>query len=210
MNEILVKNILAYDKSAFSFDQKIAILPNYNDLYDFFSLLLAKNSKLLDLGCGPANISRYLYDKNKSLKITCLDLSKEMLKIAQKYIPNAIFVCDNAINFDLNEKFNAVLSGFVMPYLTSEEVILHIENINAHLEKNGFLYMSFMNGEKITQETPSFNKDVTLTVHYHNQNKIEKILREKGFEILKKENLEYIESDGSITIDVVFICKKIN
>lgn len=214
---MLQNNLDAYNESAESFDKKIASLANYNEAYNVLASCLKPGDDVLDTACGPGNISRFLDKKVPELKFTMMDLSQEMLKISKKYLPNAEILCGDICSFSLGKKFDAVVNGFGLPYLSPEEACRHFEAVYNHLKPGGIYYLSFMNvNEKnhpdenfYTQtEHPSFNPVSTITVTYYSQNVIEKQLKAKGFSMLRKWNLDYKEPDGSITTDVVLILKK--
>lgn len=108
----------------------------YNHIYDFLLEYLDENSEILDLACGPANISSYL--KNKiDCKITGMDLSGEMLKIAQQNIPDGIFIKQSIIDFKLSEKFKLIVNGFGLPYLNIDQIIKSMQNSYNCLKSNG-------------------------------------------------------------------------
>lgn len=63
MNKDQLNTIDAYDKSADQFVASIAKLPNYNHTYDFLIERLNSGDTILDLACGPAQISKYITNK---------------------------------------------------------------------------------------------------------------------------------------------------
>lgn len=212
---MITENINAYDKSAKAFDEKIGTLSNYDEAYDFLLTHLETNDEVLDLACGPGNIGRYLVNKIPSLSITGIDLAPAMLEVAKQNVPSGNFICSNITDFIIPtsttdksaKQYDVVINGFGLPYLSGEEVVKSFKQSAMHLKKGGIFYISFMEGDKVQKEHPSFNPEITLTVTYHPQKKIESILEDTGFSIIKKYNLDYKESDGSITTDVVLICK---
>lgn len=210
-------NLKAYDVSASSFDKKIGSLSNYDEAYNFFASFLKKGDKILDSACGPGNISRYLNNVVSDLDLTLMDLSSNMLEIASSYLPNARILQSNICDFELNEKFDAIINGFGLPYLFPDETEQHFKTVYNHLKAGGIYYVSFMdvNAERypgkenyVQEEHPSFNPDVTIRVNYHSQDSIVKKLTSLGFELLKKWNLDYKEPDGSITTDVVLVFRR--
>lgn len=209
------ENIDGYDKSAKAFADKIGSLSNYNEAYDNFLQYINDGDSVLDLACGPANISRYLLDKKPNLKITGIDLAPKMLELARQKIPSGNFILSDITDFfipddiDNNsskpQKFDAAINGFGLPYLNEAEITQSFTQTAHHLKKGGVFYVSFMNGDKVQKEHPSFNTEITLTVTYHPQKKIEAMLEKIGFTILNRYNLDYKEADGSSTTDVVLI-----
>lgn len=213
---MLKNNLDAYNDSAVSFDAKIGKLTNYDEAYTYFASFLKKGNSVLDTACGPANISRFISKLVSDLDFTLMDLSEEMLKVAKNYLPDAKILCNDICEFDLQKQFDGIINGFGLPYLCEEDALKHFKTVYSHLKENGVYYLSFMNvNEKhkgkssYTQdEHPSFNPNALITVTYHSQELIEEKLKKIGFQLLKKWNLDYKESDGSITTDVVLILKK--
>jgi ubiquinone/menaquinone biosynthesis C-methylase UbiE len=204
MDHNQIDTIKSYDNSANEFMQKIGKLNNYDDTYDFITSLLKENDNVLDLAYGPAQISEYI--KNKiDVNITGVDLSKEMIEIAKENIPNGIFICDSIINFKNNMEYNLIIIGFGIPYLNIEQVKECIKNNLVMLKDNGYIYVSFMNGNKHGFEKTSFGGKNKFYIYYHEQNEIINILENNGIEIIKKYELDYNEIDGKITKDIVLI-----
>jgi trans-aconitate methyltransferase len=60
-----------WEKVADLYDEKFMDFELYNESYDFFCKLIQdEQPKILDIGCGPGNISRYLQNKLPKSKIT--------------------------------------------------------------------------------------------------------------------------------------------
>jgi ubiquinone/menaquinone biosynthesis C-methylase UbiE len=199
--------IHAYNKSAGQFTDTIAKLANYDHTYDFISSMLPENAHVLDLACGPANISSYLL-KKKILDITGYDLSEGMLEIARKSIPNGNFVMHSIINFHVDKQFDLVLLGFGLPYLNSMQAESCIRHCYEALKPGGLFYLSFMDGDKEGFESTSFNPGDKFYIFYHHTEAISNLLKDSGFNIIKSWLLDYRESNGSITTDAVLVCQK--
>jgi len=115
-----LQTIETFNASAARYERSIAQLLNYNHTYDFLIDELCDDQRVLDLACGPANISRYLL-KKKKLHITGIDLSDEMLSIARKNIPDGTFLKQSILDFDISGKADLVLNGFGLPYLNMDQ-----------------------------------------------------------------------------------------
>lgn len=214
LSENQKKTIESYNNSAEDFKNKIGSLDNYKASYAYFTELLDEGMRVLDLACGPAQISKYVIDRKKC-EITGVDLSEKMLEIAKNEIPSGNFIKHSIVDYKNKELCEACIIGFGIPYLTTEEAEICINNVSSNLVKNGYFYISFMgtkNGdiETVCKEKTSFGGDNIFEVHYHNKDVISKYMKDAGFEIVKEFNLPYSEPDGSITTDTVFIGKKTN
>jgi trans-aconitate methyltransferase len=94
----------------------------YNDTYDQLCDFIEKNVKLLEIGCGPGNMTKYLLEKRPDLKIKGIDVAPKMIELARQINPQAKFEVMDARDISkLNEKFDAIVSGFCMPYLSDED-----------------------------------------------------------------------------------------
>jgi predicted TPR repeat methyltransferase len=196
--------IKSYDNSAHDFMEKIGALNNYNDAYDFLVNLTKENHNILDLACGPAQISSYI-NRRININITGVDLSNEMLKIAQKLLHKGIFIEDSIITFEDGLKYDLIIIGFGIPYLNSGQVKDCIKNSVSLLKSDGNIYVSFMEGNKQGFEETSFGGENKFYLYYHQKDEIKKILENNGIEIIKEYELNYKEMDGRITKDIIFI-----
>ena len=69
-----------WNKLANLYQERFMDLNIYNESYDLFiEKLLTKNSNILEIGCGPGNISKYLLSKNPNLKSETVILQSHLL-----------------------------------------------------------------------------------------------------------------------------------
>jgi len=202
------ETIESYNNSAKEFMDNIGVLSNYNSTYDYLVEKLKENDNVLDLACGPAQISKYIKEKI-NVNITGVDLSIEMLQIAKKNIPSGIFIEDSIITFKSNNVYDLVIIGFGIPYLNGEQTIQTIKNGISLLRINGYFYLSFMDGNKEGFERTSFGRNNKFYIYYHKKEEIKRILEENRIKIEKEYVLDYKEPDGTITKDIVYIGIKI-
>jgi len=74
-----------FNKYASNYQDRYMNLELYADTLDTFIDILKKDdAKILDAGCGPGNISRYLLDRCPGLKILGIDISENMIALARK------------------------------------------------------------------------------------------------------------------------------
>ena len=203
-----LSTIETYDRAAKRYDETIAKLPNYDESYEYLAQTLADGDRVLELACGTAQISEYI-SKRKQISVTGFDLSEEMLAIARKRIPDGTFESRSIIDFSVNEKFDAVISGFGIPYLDDAQTVQCLTRAHAALRDGGLLYLSFMHGDSSGTETPSFCPDGSIYVYYHRESFIRGELERIGFDIIRQWEIPYSEPDGSITKDIVMAGKKV-
>lgn len=209
MRKELLQTIEAYNDSATEYENTIAKLANYNETYDFLVELINKDGLVLDLGCGPANISKYLKIKKQEIRITGIDLSVKMIEIAKKNIKDGCFIESDVLTYKSDVKYNAIIIGFAFPYLSISEISRLMENTSDNLVNGGLLYLSFMEGEREGYERPSFKQSVKFYIYYHKTSVIIDMLKNNKYSVMKTWQLDYSESDGSVTKDIVIIAKKI-
>jgi ubiquinone/menaquinone biosynthesis C-methylase UbiE len=200
--------IKSYNNTANNFNDKIGSLKNYHNTYEFIVKLLKDNDNILDLACGPAQISKYI--KNRiNVNITGVDLSEEMIIIANKNIPDGKFIKDSIITFRENMEFDLIIIGFGIPYLNENQIIECIKNCEIMLKKKSNIYISFMEGYREGYEKTSVGGENKFYVYYHKKEKIIGILKENGIKIIMEYELDYKEMDGRITKDVILIGEKL-
>lgn len=88
---------------------------------NFFSKYGNGGNRLVDLACGTGTLCSLF--KEKGYKVTGVDLSPDMLTVAQTKCPDSDFICTDISDFVINEKFD-----FCTCTLDS---INHLQDINA-------------------------------------------------------------------------------
>ena len=139
-----------WNKLATLYQDKFMNLDLYNDTYDKFLKLVKKQQGLniLEIGCGPGNICKYLLTKNSELKISGIDMSSNMIELAQRNNPSAQFLeMDIREISSLKNEYDAIICGFCMPYLSQSDCINLIANCKNLLKNSGTLYLSFVEGD---------------------------------------------------------------
>lgn len=181
----------------------------YNDSYDYLCTFISKpNAKLLDVGCGPGNITQYLLSKRPDFDIMGIDIAPNMIELARKNNPGANFTLMDSRNIgSLNSQYDAVVAGFCLPYLSSSETKDFIFSAYNLLHKNGLIYLSFVGGEP-EQSGFKTGSGGRVFFHYHDLNEVSNLLAAVGFCDLKTFNINYKISETEFEIHSVFIAQK--
>lgn len=131
------------------YQDKFMNLDLYNDTYNFICSSIDKpNAKLLEIGCGPGNITKYLLSKRPDFDIFGIDIAPNMVELAKKNNPTASFaVMDTRQINSLDQKYDGIIVGFCLPYLSSAESNELISNAYDLLNDNGLIYLSFVEGD---------------------------------------------------------------
>ena len=204
------KSYLIFDKYAGGYHEKYADVSQYALLLDRLLFLLAREDvDILDVACGPANLSGYLYNRRPNWSYYGIDLSPKMLEIAQKVIPKGIFtLLDCREIMDVSKKFQAILLGFCLPYLTEDEADQLLKNCCALLQDQGLLYISVTEGA-YTDSKELINKaGDTLMMYLYNEDKLSKMWTESGFQLVSQERLELVNDKGAYS-ELIYLLKKI-
>lgn len=125
-----------YDKLMYDVDYKAwfkyieKIFYNYN-----------KSPKtILEMACGTGNLTYYLAEKG--YKVTCFDISDDMLSIAYNKLVgfnNVKILSQDMINFNINKKFDVVISicDSINYIINSDDLYKTFKNVYNHLEDGG-------------------------------------------------------------------------
>ena len=207
------QTIDTYNKAAVNYQDKFMTLDLYHDTFDEFCRQVnRKNADILELGCGPGNITKYLLNSFPQFKITGLDLAPRMVELARRNNPGADFRIMDCRDIDIiEEKYDAIMCGFCMPYLSKEESVKLIKDASKLLNSKGVLYISTMEGDyhRSGYETTSFSPGDEVYIYYHQSIFIEDSLSEYGFQVIDLQRKDFPEPDGTFQTDMIFLARKI-
>lgn len=166
------------------------------------------HAEILDVACGPGNITRYLLDKKPDFRILGTDLSEDMLELARVNNPEAVFqALDARAISGLNKLFDGVICGFGLPYLNKEEAIAFIKDAAMILRAGGIIYLSTMEDVYSKSGLEASSSGAQLFIHYHEQGYLVKTLEDSGFEVIEVGHKQY-EHNGKMVNDLVLVARK--
>jgi len=125
--------------------------------------------QLLEVACGTANYTPYFAPY---YTYTGLDISTDMLKVANKKFPTYKFVQGDMANFKLAQKFDVILCLFssIAYNKTYEQLAQTLQNFYAHMSPNAILIFElFVDPDKYMANQPFMlvvdKPDVKLSRH---------------------------------------------
>jgi trans-aconitate methyltransferase len=205
-------SVQRFDQFAAEYAQRFMDMNAYSDSIDrFCNSIVNPGPKILELACGPGNITRLLKSRFPVSQITAIDLAPQMIEIARKHLPDVDFRVMDVRNIStIPAKFDAIMCSFCLPFLSktdSEKLILDCAD---RLVLGGVLYVSTMEGneERAGFEPTSFSGIEEIYFNYHQQKNLEDAFLKAGFEIRQSKLQDYIERGGYTTIDMIFIATK--
>ena len=148
------KNMIAvdtYNKIAQEYDEEF--VNDYSDTpYVDKFLNYLEGKKVLDIGCGVGNLTKYIMDKG--FNVEGIDLSKEMLNIAKQKYSDIKFYEMNMKEITLRKKYDGIMLAYSLFHLTKKEVIEVLPKYYDLLNSNGkiLLILQYGQGERIVDE----------------------------------------------------------
>jgi len=187
-----------FNKLAQQYQDKFMDVNLYRDSFDIFcNELKVENASILELACGPGNITQYLLNKRPDFKLLGTDLAPNMIALAQRNNPSANFkILDCRKIKTIPQKFDGIVCGFCLPYLSKEEALNLITDCSLKLNKKGILYLSTIEGD---YESSTYKKGSTgdeIFMHYYKAEFLQEALEKNGFNILTLQHKCYSGQDG--------------
>jgi cyclopropane fatty-acyl-phospholipid synthase-like methyltransferase len=199
-----------FHKLADRYREKYMDLTVYDDFYqEFCELLRPERACVLDVACGPGNVSRYLMAQRPDLDLFGIDLAPRMVELARKAIPAAQFAVHDCRDLaGLKRHFDGIICAFGLPYLSREEAVAFIEAAHTALEPDGVLYLSTMLGRTEDSGFERCSSGDQVYVNYHSEDHIITSLHSSGFTIIKQKRIPSPAAAPKPTTDLIVVAKK--
>lgn len=191
------------------YQDKFMNLDLYNETYDYICNAVTKShAKLLEIGCGPGNITKYLLSKRPDFDIFGIDIAPNMIERAKANNPAASFaVMDTRDIKSLDTKYDAIIGGFCLPYLSQSESDELISQSYEMLNAEGLIYLSFVEGEP-AQSGFKTGGHGRVYFHYHNLDDLKAQLTKTGFGAIEIFKVPYKTSETGFDIHTIVIAIK--
>jgi len=199
-----------WNKVASLYEDKFMDLDLYNDTYDFIcNSIIKDNAKILEIGCGPGNITKYLLSKRPDFDIFGIDIAPNMIELAKKNNPKAKFAIMHSRQIDNTKtKYDGIVCGFCLPYLSQNDSMKLITDCCKLLNENGLIYLSFVEGDPKKSDFQVGSSGDRSYFYFHNLNDLKTQLVESNFDELKIFKVEYKKSETEIDFHTIVTARK--
>ncbi len=137
-----------------------------------------------DLGCGPGQTTRFLYDHGLK-DIVGIDLSLEMVSVARKLSPELKFETGDLLNIGYAPGYlGSALAFYAIVHFHPDQVRQCFGEINRVLKTGGHFLFSFHAGDQIVHFDKARDKDVDIDLIFFKTNDLIALLRETGFNVI--------------------------
>lgn len=205
------ETIQSWDQVARRYEEVFMDLDLYNDTYDAFCRQVSiQGADILEIGCGPGNITRYLLARRPDFRILGIDAAPAMIERAKANNPGARFLLMDAREISiLTAQYEGIVCGFLLPYLSPEDAAQLFRNMGLLLAPGGICYFSVLEGKAADSGYQhSSNGDARMYVHYHEEAQLKDCLFTAGLGLLSAFRKDYADAKGSSSCHLIFIAQK--
>lgn len=146
------QNIKAWNELSEQYAEQFMEPGVFKESYDALVNLLIENGSVLEIACGPGNIYSYISSMRPDLDFLLSDSSENMIGQVVSRFPHVATQVLTTREIDtLEQRFDAIVAGFVLPYIDIIEIQKLMRDVQTILRKDGVFYFSYIlgNGEQI-------------------------------------------------------------
>ncbi len=199
-----------WNKLATRYEERFMDLDLYSETYDHICNSITKpNGKILEIGCGPGNITKYLLSKRPDFDIFGIDIAPNMIELAKKNNPSARFAVMDCRQIDqISEKYDGIVAGFCLPYLSQADSRKFIADCYSLLNEGGLIYISFVEGDPNKSGFQVSKSGDRSYFYYYQLDELKKNLIEIDFGVLTVFKVEYTNSANQIDFHTIISANK--
>ncbi|HZE31586.1 MAG TPA: class I SAM-dependent methyltransferase [Actinoallomurus sp.] len=161
---------------------------------------LPSGSRVLDAGCGTGiPTARQFADAGH--KVTGVDISEEMLRLARREVPEAEFRHDDIADLDPSlGVFAAIVAFFSLLMLPRTDIPSVLTKIHDLLEPNGYFLLGMVEAD--LDDTPIDFLGSPVRVTGYVRDELRALVTEAGFELIELRHLSYAPASADLTPEV--------
>ncbi len=156
---------------------------------DYLNILAArvgKGGKILDIGCGSGEDSKFFADKG--ITMVGIDFSNKMIEEAKTRFPKGKFLVMDMQNMDFpSSSFDGVVAKHSLLHLRKKDLPTLLTKVNSLLKPGGWFLITLKEGigEKEVTEI-RVDKEITRFFAFYTNFEIRKLLEAAGFLVVEE------------------------
>ena len=199
-----------WNKIALLYQEKFINMDLYNETYQFICKSINKEkAEILEIGCGPGNITKYILSKRPDFKIHGIDIAPKMIELAIKNNPTAKFsIMDCREISRFSKKFDGIVCGFCVPYISETECEKLIYDAKNLMNDNGLIYLSFIEGDPAKSGFQVGSSGDRSYFYFHNLEVIKEQLSTNSFGDIKIFRVSFKRSETETEEHTILTAKR--
>lgn len=192
------------------YSERFMSLDIYNSSYERFCIHLPAQAEILELACGPGNVTQHLFRLRPDIKIKATDGAPEMLRALKGKFPDL-----ETEELDLNNlksysgSFDGIVCGFGMPYISLDQVIEFFANCYRLLRQRGVIYFSALEGDYGNSgEVVNSTGEYRFRMYYYNDLQLRTLLLQNGFGSIESHKVLYAPAGRDPETHLIYIAHK--
>jgi ubiquinone/menaquinone biosynthesis C-methylase UbiE len=180
----------AYDQAAQEYAAKfwdeLNKKPFDRMLLERFAAQILEGETILEIGCGPGEVSGYLHSQG----MICLgtDISERMIESARKYFPKVRFEVQDFFQLGYPDNgFGGVVGFYAIVNLLMPEIEALLREVKRVLKSGGQFLFSFhvYEGEEKTEVQDFLDQpDNPLTFYYFKVDELKELVEKVGYQVV--------------------------
>lgn len=180
----------------------------WQSIYENLNIKDRENLEVLEVGPGNGRSIKFFKQYNPNLKISALEISKNMCEIIRKNNPDIKIINANILDYSFkNQRFDIIQMIAVIHLFPIADAKIVLKKIRGLLKKDGYLVIGTTINESDTEgyyEKEDYNIKVKRYRHKYTQDSYETLLKDSGFEIVK---LHFIKENDRNKLWCDAVCK---
>jgi SAM-dependent methyltransferase len=170
---------------AASFYDELRHKPFDRALLERYAAQLRGRGLVLELGCGPGQIARYLRDQG--LEIEGLDLSPAMVEVARELNPDLAFRQGTMLALEAPDaSYAGVVAFYSLIHLRRAEVPVALREIRRVLQPGGVFLLAVHGGEGEVHRDEWFGQRVAVDATFFGAAEVASQLEQAGLEVIEQ------------------------
>lgn len=209
-DDFCLESVATFNKLADRYAEKYFHLDMYDPYLErFVKRIESQGASVLDVACGPGNVSGYLAKARPDLKLVGIDLAEGMLKQAKLRVPSAEFLLKDCRHIDeLKQIFDASAFAFGLSYLTDDDANRFFSSLNASLADSAMLYLSTITGETSCSGFETTSSGDRVYIRYRSVGDVLSMVERAGYRIDFMEVIASPANASKATQDLILIAQQ--
>ncbi len=158
--------------------------PLDRELLDRFADELKDKGLVCDVGCGPGQVARYLFERG--VNVCGVDLSQGMIDEARVLNPEIKFTQGNMMSLDFEDKaFAGITAFYSLIHIPREDLVTALVELKRVLKANGLLFMAFHIGVEIMHVEELWEEKINADFIFFQTDEMRNYLTDAGFEVVE-------------------------